>query len=153
MLFILFQIDQDRYAIPASRIVEVLPLLKLKDFLQVPAGISGLFNYRGALVPVVDLNVMARGHPATQRLSTRIILVECSFDGKRKRMLGLVAEHATETMQISSEAFSETGVASDGAPYLGRVTNHTGSFIQWVEIEKLLTPAIRDSLFREPVQS
>ena len=153
MLFILFQIDQDRYAIPANRIVEILPLVKLKDFLQVPAGISGLFNYRGTLVPVVDLNVMLRGYCAIRRLSTRIILVESTFDGERKRMLGLIAEHVTEIVQFNAGAFSETGVASAGAPYLGRVTNHAGSFVQWVEIEKLLSPAIRDSLFREPVKS
>ena len=143
MLFLLFQIDQDRYAIPAHRIVEILPLVKLKDFLQVPAGISGLFNYRGTLVPVIDLNVMTRGYPATRRLSTRIILVESTFDGERNRMLGLISEHVTETVQLTAEAFSETGVASAGAPYLGRVTSPAGSFVQWREIEKLLTPAIR----------
>ncbi|HEY0792663.1 MAG TPA: chemotaxis protein CheW [Chthoniobacterales bacterium] len=152
MLFILFQLGPARYAIPANRIVEVLPRLKLNGLWQVPAGISGLFNYRGAVVPVVDLSLMIRGEPAARRLSTRIILVEAT-QGERKRLLGLMAEHVTETMQFNAGAFSETGVASDGAPCLGRMANHEGNFIQRVAIEQLLTPGIRDALFRELVET
>jgi chemotaxis-related protein WspB len=141
MLFVLFQINQDRYALPACRIVEVLPLLRLKVILQTPPGISGLFNYRGTLVPVIDLNIVTVGTAAERRLSTRIILVEYAFNAQCRRILGLVAEHVTETIQLSSEAFAETGVTSEGAPFLGRVAEDTHGFIQWVEVERLLTAA------------
>ena len=36
MLFLLFQLGQDRYALDASRVVEVVPLLTLKQFPRPP---------------------------------------------------------------------------------------------------------------------
>jgi hypothetical protein len=53
----------------------------------------------------------------------------------------------------SIQDFTETGVESDAAPYLGRVANDPGGLIQRIEIERLLTPEVRDVLFRELGQS
>ena len=153
MLFILFEIGRDRYALSARSIIEVLPLMNLKRVPCAPVGVAGVFNYRGAPVPVVDLNEMMLGEPAARRLSTRIILVIYPLDALHPRALGLIAEHATNMIQRSVQDFIETGVESDSARYLGRVTNDTGGLIQWVEVERLLTPEVRDVLFRELVPS
>jgi chemotaxis-related protein WspB len=153
MLFILFQIGRDRYALSARSIIEVLPLMNLKRVPCAPVGVAGVFNYRGAPVPVVDLNEMMLGEPAARRLSTRIILVIYPLDALHPRALGLIAEHATNMIQRSLQDFIETGVESDSARYLGRVTNDTGGLIQWIEVERLLTPEVRDVLFRELVPS
>ena len=152
MLFILFQVGQDRYALSARRIIEVLPLMNLKRVPCAPVGVVGVLNYRGAPVPVIDLNEMMSGAPAAQRLSTRIILVLYPLDAQHPRVLGLIAEQATNMIQRSIQEFIETGVESDNARYLGRVTNDPGGLIQWVEVERLLTPEVRDVLFRELVR-
>jgi chemotaxis-related protein WspB len=82
MLFILFQIRRDRYALPASDIIEVLPLINLKGLPNAPAGVAGILNYRGTPVPVIDVNEMILGEPAAQRLSTRIILVKYPLEAE-----------------------------------------------------------------------
>jgi chemotaxis-related protein WspB len=153
MLFILFEIGRDRYALSARSIIEVLPLMNLKRVPCAPVGVAGVFNYRGTPVPVVDLNEMMLGEPAARRLSTRIILVIYPLDALHPRALGLIAEHATNMIQRSLQDFTEAGVESDSARYLGRVTNDTGGLIQWIEVERLLTPEVRDVLFRELVPS
>jgi len=127
--------------------------MNLKRVPCAPIGVAGVFNYRGAPVPVVDLNEMMLGEPAARRLSTRIILVKYPLDALHPRALGLIAEHATNMIQRSVQDFIETGVESDSARYLGRVTNDTGGLIQWIEVERLLTPEVRDVLFRELVPS
>jgi chemotaxis-related protein WspB len=153
MLFILFQIGRDRYALSAGSIIEVLPLMNLKRIPRAPIGVAGALNYRGTPVPVVDLNEMMLARPAAQRLSTRIILVKYPLEAEHPRTLGLIAERATNMMQRSIEEFMETGVESDEARYLGRVTHDPGGFIQWVEVERLLTAEVRQVLFREIIQS
>ena len=153
MLFILFQIGRDRYALAASSIIEVLPLMNLKRVPCAPVGVAGVLNYRGTPVPVIDLNEMTMGEPAARRLSTRIILVTYLLDAQHPRALGLIAEHATNMIQRSIQDFIETGVESDDARYLGRVANDAGGLIQWIAVERLLTPEVRDVLFRELVQS
>ena len=153
MLFILFQIGRDRYALSASGIFEVLPLANLKRVPGAPAGVAGVLNYHGTPVPVIDLNEMTLAEPAARCLSTRIILVTYPLDAQRPHPLGLIAEQATNMIRRSMQDFVETGIESEKAPYLGRVANDAGGLIQWIEVERLLTPEIRDVLFRELVQS
>jgi chemotaxis-related protein WspB len=153
MLFILFQIGRDRYALSASSIIEVLPLMGLKRVPRAPSGVVGVLNYRGTPVPVIDLNEMMLAGPAARRLSTRVILVKYPLEAQHPRALGLIAEHATNMIQRSIEDFKETGLESDDTRYLGRVTNDPGGLIQWIEVEQLLTPEVRNVLFRELVRS
>ena len=153
MLFILFQIGRDRYALSADRIIEVLPLMNLKRVPCAPVGVAGVLNYRGTPVPVIDLNEMMLAQPAARRMSTRIILVKYPLEVRHPRALGLIAEHATNMMQRSIPDFMETGVESDDARFLGRVTNDSGGFIQWIEVERLLTPEVSNVLFRELFRS
>jgi chemotaxis-related protein WspB len=153
MLFILFQIDRDRYALPASSVIEVLPLMNLKRVPGAPSGVVGVLNYHGTPVPVIDLNEMTLGEPAARRLSTRIILVLYPLEAHHPRALGLIAEHATNMIQRSIQDFTETGVESDDARFLGKVANDAGGLIQWIEVERLLTSEVRNVLFRELVRS
>ena len=149
MLFLLLQLGSDSYAIEAHQVVEVLPVVKLKTLPQAPAGIAGVFTYRGRAVPVLDLVQLAVGRPAHQRRSTRLLIVNYSDGQGENHLLGLIAEHATETLRRESSDFVETGVKNDGAPYLGPVTEDARGLIQWVRIEKLLPAPIRDLLFNQ----
>src|SRR5438445_146788 len=75
MLFLLFKLGKERYALSASRVVEVLPLVDLKQLPQAPNGVAGVFNYRGRPVPALDLCALTLGHSSSELLSTRIIIV------------------------------------------------------------------------------
>ena len=147
MLFILFQLGADRYALAAGRVAEVLPLVALKALPGAPAGVAGLMDYRGAAVPVVDLSALALGRPAEARVSTRVLVVRHGAGGGDGRLLGLIAERATGTIALRPEDFQATGVANDGARYLGPVAAHPGGLIQRVELEALLTPGLQAALF------
>jgi len=48
MLFLQFQLGKDRYALDASVVVEVLPLLGIKRIPHAPDAVVGAFNYRGS---------------------------------------------------------------------------------------------------------
>jgi chemotaxis-related protein WspB len=147
MLFVLFHIGSDRYALDAKGVAEVLPLLDIKEIPQTPAGVAGAINYRGEPVPVIDLCAMALGRPAARKMNTRIILVRYPDSRGVARLLGLIAEKATETIRREASEFSMTGIANDGAPYLGPVASDGQGLIQWVAPDKLLSPAVRDVLF------
>jgi chemotaxis-related protein WspB len=147
MLYLLFQIGNERYALEASRVVEVVPLLNLKEIPQAPRGLAGIFNYRGRPVPAVDLCELAMGKPAGERLSTRIIVVGITADSGAKFLVGLIAERATETLKRSSRDFIETGVKVGQAPYLGPVLMDGTRAIQLLHEQKLLSEPVRKMLF------
>jgi chemotaxis-related protein WspB len=152
MLFLLFQLGKDRYALDASRVVEVVPLVALKQLPQAPKGVAGIFNYRGRPVPAVDLSELTFGQPARERLSTRIIIIKYPGEGAADRLLGLVAEHATEMLRKDAKDFVAAGVEVSAAPYLGPVLMDSKGVVQWVHEQRLLSEPIRDLLFSTPLQ-
>jgi chemotaxis-related protein WspB len=150
MLFLLFQMGKDRYALEASRVVEVLPMLALKQLPQSPNGFAGLFNYHGRPVPVLDLCQLTIGQPAAERLSTRIILINCPDGRGGQRLLGLIAEHATEMLRRNPRDFVDPGFKSKDARYLGPVLLDPKGAIQWIHEQHLLSEHVRNVLFAEP---
>ena len=152
MLFLQFQLGKDRYALDSSQVVEVLPLLGIKQIPQAPAGVAGAFNYRGKPVPVIDLSELALGRPARLHMSTRIIIVRYPDGNGTQHLLGLIAEKATETVRRDPADFADSGVVNDGAPYLGPVATDPNGLVQRIEVTRLLPAAVRDVLFKQPLE-
>ena len=153
MRFLLFQIGSDRYALPVSEVVEVLPMVRIKKILQAPPGVAGLFEYRGTPVPVIDVSEMAVGRPAQARLSTRIILVNYQGVGGQKQLVGLLAERATQTFKREPKDFRNPGIAVEAASYLGAITSDAQGMIQRIELVRLLSDKVRDLLFPQSLQT
>jgi chemotaxis-related protein WspB len=151
MLFLLFQLGDDRYALEASRVVEVVPLLTLKTLPLAPKGVAGMFNYRGKPVPAIDLAEVTTGKPARERLSTRIIVVKWPGDGAGDRVIGLIAERATEMFRKEAKDFVDSGIRINSAPYLGPVLIDAKGVIQWIREQHLLPEPIRQLLLSAPL--
>ena len=149
MLFLLFQLGDARYALEASRVVEVVPLLALKPLPQAPRGVAGIFNYRGRPVPAVDLAALTLGRPAREHFSTRIIVVNYPDERGTSHLLGLIAEQATETLRRDAKDFVDTGVKLDTAPYLGPILMDGNGAVQWIYEHRLLPDPVRQLLFSE----
>jgi chemotaxis-related protein WspB len=148
MLFLIFELGKDRYALDVRQIAEVLPLLGVKQIPKAPQAMNGLFNYRGTAVPLVDLSQMTLGRASARRLSTRIVLVHYPDQTGRTRLLGLIAERATQTARHAASDFVATGVTNAGAPYLGPVVTDAHGLLQWIDVRTLLPPSFRDLLFK-----
>jgi chemotaxis-related protein WspB len=163
MLFLAFQVGAHRYAIDASQVAEVLPLVAINAIARAPEEIAGVLVYRGAPVPVLDLSQLLEGRPAERRLSTRLVVVHYPVgkdvgkdagkdvgkdagkdvgkdSGKGEtRLLALIAEKATETIRREALEFVDSGVVNDRTPYLGSVAPDTRGMVQRVDIGRLLT--------------
>ena len=151
MLFLVFELGKDRYALDVRQIAEVLPLVGVKQIPRAPQAMNGLFNYRGAPVPVIDLSQLTLGRPSARRLSTRIVLVHYPDQTGQTHLLGLVAEKATRTARHEASDFVASGVTNTGAPYLGPVVTDARGLLQWIDVRTLLPPSFRDMLFKEPL--
>jgi chemotaxis-related protein WspB len=152
VLFLLFQLGEDRYALNAGDIAEVLPLVALKQIPQAPRGIAGAFSYRGAAVPVVDLTELTLGRPSMRRLSTRLILLKSACVQAESHLLAVIAERATDTMRRNPMDFAPSGMTNEHAPYLGPVATDDRGIIQWIDPAVLLPPAILTMLFNTVVE-
>jgi chemotaxis-related protein WspB len=138
VLHLIFRLDGDAYALEAARIVEILPLV---DALRAPSASTagaGAINYRGLIVPVLDLAAMTLGRASQRRLSTRIILARCAQTCESAgELVGLIAENATEIQRIEPDDFRSNGLADQGASYLGPIALSSRGPIQRIELDHL----------------
>lgn len=151
MLFLLFQIGRDRYALEAAQVALVLPLARLKEVPGTPAWVLGLFNYDGQHVPVLDVSLLATGQAAASRLSTRLVLVHYTPVGQAPQLLGLVVEKATDTLRCDPADFSDSGLSNQDARYLGPVLRRDEGLIQRINVQDLLDASVQALLFPEVV--
>jgi chemotaxis-related protein WspB len=149
MLYLLFQLGNNRYALEASRVVEVLPLLALQQLPQAPKAVAGIFNYRGRPVAAVDLGALTQGQPASERFSTRIIIVNYPDESGTNHLVGLIAEHVTELLRKDAKEFADPGVKLGAASYLGPILMDGSNSIQLIYEHRLLPEPVRHLLFAD----
>ena len=145
MLLLLFHLDRHRYVLDVREVIEVLPLIELMPIPQAPQALAGMFNYRGALVPAIDLAQVVLGRPAHHRLHTRIILAQYTDDSGTSQHLGLIAEKATETLRLEPTDFRASGVS---VPHFGAVASDQEGFTQRISVSELLSASMRQLLFQ-----
>lgn len=140
MLMLLFYIGNNLYAIESSRVVEVIPRVSYREVHHVPNYVAGLFNYRGAIVPVIDLCHLVRGTPSRANLSTRVFVVGCtSPEDNSLQYIGLMAERVIKTVKKSASDFLPSGIKNSEASYLGEMIMDEKGMIQHINLEQLFT--------------
>jgi chemotaxis-related protein WspB len=149
MLFLTFRIGNDRYALATQDVVEVLPLINLKTIPCAANGVAGVINYHGRPVPLIDVTEMTLGQPSVARMSTRVILVNYVRESGESLLLGLKAEHVTETIRRTDADFVSSGVTVSGAVYLGPVTMEASQIIQRVDVRRIMTEDALAQLSRD----
>lgn len=141
MLMLLFYVGDNLYALDTSHVVEVIPRVPLRQIHHVPAYVPGLLNYRGTIVPIVDLCHLIRGTASRFYLSTRIVMVSYEAKDKKPQYLGLIAERIVETFNKSEVEFIQSGIQSTSAPYMGPMIIDDRGMIQCIYLEHLFAEA------------
>lgn len=145
MLLVLFNIGAARYGLSADAVTRIEPDAPLRALPGAPNGVIGLLAAPEGPVPVIDLSLLTLGTRAPGRINTRILLVRWPSDGV-DALIGLRVEHADDALRVEPADFETTGIATPDAPFLGPVVRHGGGFVQRIELDALLTPALQTSL-------
>lgn len=138
VLLLLFSAGGPLYAMESRDVVEVIPRVSLRPVVNLPSHVAGVFNYRGVVVPVIDLCVLIQNRPSGQNLSSRIIMVRSGLAGGPDHCIGLLAEGVTDTISRPLSAFHDTGLAAVNKPYLGGMTLDERGMVQILHLGILL---------------
>jgi chemotaxis-related protein WspB len=138
MLAVTFRIAESAYAIRCDHVVAVIPQVELRPIAQGAVWLRGMFAYRGALTPVIDLCRLIGGYACPPRLSSRIALVSCALPEGGKRTVGLLAEHMTEARRVDALR-AAAPIAS--LPYFGEVLLEGSAPLQFLNVDALLPSA------------
>jgi chemotaxis-related protein WspB len=145
MLVLTFRVAEVPYAVAVGRVVEVVPRVALRALPHAPAYLAGLLRYRGGAVPVVDLGLLMGESACSDRLDTRIILVDGGSRGEgNDGLLGLVAERVDDVRAVDESRRAVAGLEIGDAPYLGPIYETDDGLLQLLEPGKILTRAVAE---------
>ena len=141
MLLLTFTAAGESYAVDGSGVVELVPRVGLRAVPHAPAELAGLLEYRGGVVPVIDLGVLLGSSPCADRLSTRIILVKGPPGGQNRG--GGAAAPGPDRRAGHRPGRGRTRADRPGAgaprpaPYLGAIARTDRGFVPLIEVAGL----------------
>ncbi|MGB0563035.1 MAG: chemotaxis protein CheW [Spirulinaceae cyanobacterium] len=150
MLFLLFHVGSERYALDTQSVVEVIPRVNLLPYPGTLPSVAGRFNYQGQILPVLDLSQLLGDEPCPLAWSSRIVIVDLDRDNPGNCLLGLLAERATETLSGDRVQQATEGLNLSQEAYLGDVLLQGQHMIQCLNLDKLLSAASYEKLMAPP---
>lgn len=144
MLVLIFEVADERYAVPARSVLEVVPRPETRGVPGAPPWVLGLFAREGAFVPVIDLVRLISFAPCPRGASSRVAIISRSR-GSAVRSLGLLAPGMTRVVELGESAGHGLHVA--GQEFLGTILRSGALDAQLVDVDRLLPPAVDALLF------
>lgn len=142
-LLLLLAAAGELYAIASHDVVEVIPRVVLRPISGAPPHRAGVFNFRGQVVPVVDVAQLIGGSSCAEHLSSRIIMIRQPPGEGGGGLLGLLAERVTDTLLKPIHAF-QLDRPDPARPWLGGVAHDERGLIQLLHTEALVRLASAD---------
>lgn len=148
MQLLLFELEKQFFAIDSKEVIEIIPFLKLTGIPKAPLYVKGIFNYRGAAVPVIDLSRLIENFDTPNILSSRIILVNYKFKNDEK-ILGIVSRKVVEILKVDDNLIDEVQLNNEESKFLSKVIKFENRMVHIVEISNLLNENAKNLLFSE----
>ena len=122
------------YAVPIARVKEISNPMPIVPVPHAPREIVGVADYRGDVVPVVDLRARFGLPPSTQTLKSKWVIVDVTG-----RLVALLVDAVTEVFGTGGAELRPTpmlGGGEDARGFAG-VTNYSGGLVFVLETAKL----------------
>lgn len=97
-----FDLQGETFALEAGLVREVLDLLPETQVPGAPSFVEAVINFRGRVIPLVDLRVAFEMERSAPTIDTRIIVIEHALDGE-PTLIGLRADKVHEVTTITDE--------------------------------------------------
>ncbi len=97
--YLTFMLSGKTYAIGISRIKEIIQYGQVTEVPRMPDFIRGVINLRGAVVPVIDLNVRFGKPPSAEGRRNCIIIIEVAI-GEESQNVGVMVDAVNAVLEI-----------------------------------------------------
>lgn len=134
-----FMLGNDAYAIGILSIKEIIEYTTMTEVPLMPACVRGVINLRGAVVPVMDLQVRFGQTPSPVTKRTCIVIVEV-LGPEGQQVMGVVVDAVNEVLDIDASdiepppAFG-TRIRTDFISGMGKVR---GKFVILLNVNRVL---------------
>lgn len=149
MQAVVFYVGSERFAVDSAAIVMVVPGIEPRPVPGAHDAVTGVIDYRGTVVPILDLCRLFGHGPCPVKLANRILICDLSGgDGSGGRWyqsgadadyLGILAENVTRVAELDPDApGSHPGPETEGFSGLGRILRDGDDLVQLVKVADLI---------------
>lgn len=140
-IWVSFELAGEVYALPVTRVEEVLRIGAITRVPHAPAPVRGITNLRGRVLAVVDLRVRLGLPPVEPGPQSRILVVS-----SRDRSIGLLVDAARQVVRILPSAVqaAPADVLTEQSDFLIGVYHHAEELVILLDVDQVLW--IPDSL-------
>lgn len=120
------------FAIEIDKIIEVIPLVRIEHVIDANPKLSGLINYRGDLIPIIDLKFFLYQEISNMLLSTRIIV-----NNFNEQLIGLIVENLTDTLEINHKDLINESERLSGSSFIKSYLIENDKTIKIIDVKKI----------------
>lgn len=133
--FVVFKLNESRFALPLGIVERVERAVAVTLLPQAPAIVMGIINYKGAVLPVIDIRARFRLPVRPVELSDQFIILNTL-----KRRISLIVEDVIGHVEIAAADWVSPDEIIHGAAFLQGVLRLADGVMLIPDIEKIMTP-------------
>ena len=149
--YVVFAVREMLFAVPIGRVLETDRMTPITPLPGAAAGVKGLTNLRGNVVPVIDLRDLLGWAPPDNPTSRRMLVIQ---DGNRQpltallvdRVKGLAAFPVTAWKSAAMAGAISTGSAGGAEGFVEAVTEQDGEWVSRLNLDRVLNETHLPSL-------
>jgi purine-binding chemotaxis protein CheW len=136
--FLTFKLDGEEYGLEILKVREIIGLMDITAVPSMPAGVVGVINLRGKVIPVIDLRTKFHMPSTEQTSETCIIVVSV-----RDKLMSVVVDKVSEVLDIRSEDIEDSpdvgsAVSNDFILGMAKAKGHVKILL---DIDRVLCPS------------
>jgi purine-binding chemotaxis protein CheW len=113
-LLLVFIVEDQAHALAVEHVVEVVRMVAATPLAAAPVWVGGAINFRGRVIPLIDVRARLGGPRREPDLSTSIIVVETS-----EMLAGLLVDEVEAVLALDDQAITPSGSVVADSPVSG----------------------------------
>lgn len=135
--FLTFQLNQEFFAVPVTKVLEVLQRQMITPVPKVPEHILGIINFRGDILPVV--HTRSKFKFIDETIEKHIVIVYEIGSPEHRRLIAATADAVRDVIEIGDHEIKpvpEMGMSYD-AKFISGAVYREDQFFLILDVEKI----------------
>ncbi|RKD33148.1 chemotaxis protein CheW [Thermohalobacter berrensis] len=141
--YVVFKLDEEEYGIDIMNVKEIGPYQKSVKVPNSPSFVEGIINYRGEVIPVINLKKRFNLEDTGIDNNTRIIVITL-----KEKQVGFIVDEASQTVRIDDKDIDPAPeiVAGIDRRYITGVGKLDERLIILIDLEKVLSDKEKEEI-------
>ena len=138
--FLTFQLGKESFAIPVTKVIEILEVPPITKVPKSPEFMTGVINLRGNVLPVVDTRIKFGLDPMVFSIHTCILVISVEVEGESAQV-GALVDSVQEVLEVDQNQVGPSpGIgAKYKTEFIEGMIRNQEHFIMLIDMDKVFS--------------